>query len=66
MANVESRSNLLEAARLEAAAQYAGAALACVHESAEDLHKALVSDYLMRKQGQGFWSRMRALSIFSL
>ncbi len=66
MANAESRSILSEAARLEATAQYAGAALACLHESAEDLHKSLVSDYLARKQGQGFWSRMRALSIFSL
>ncbi len=66
MASVESRNILAEAARLEAAAQGAGSALACVHETAEDLHRALVSEYLARKQGRGVWARMRALSLFSL
>ncbi|MBX3523625.1 MAG: hypothetical protein KF807_10495 [Xanthobacteraceae bacterium] len=65
MASVESRNIVAEEARLEAIARGAGAALACMHETAEDLHRALVSEYLQRKQGQGFWSRMRALSIFS-
>lgn len=66
MASVESRSIVAEAARLEAAAQSAGAALACMHESADDLHRALVSEYLTRKQRWGVWARMRTLSLFSI
>jgi hypothetical protein len=66
MASVESRNILAEAARLEAIAHGAGEALACFYETAEDLHKSLVSDYLQRKQGWGRWARMRALSLFSL
>jgi hypothetical protein len=66
MASVESRNILAEAARLEAVAHGAGAALACIHETAEDLHRALVSEYLQRKQQRGMWARMRALSLFSL
>lgn len=66
MANVESRNIVTEAARLEAMAQYAGAALACIHETADELHRALVSEYLERKQNRGLWARMRALSLFSL
>ncbi len=66
MASVESHSFTDEAARLEAAARSAGAALACVHETAEDLHRALVSEYLERKQRRGLWARMRAFSLFSL
>lgn len=66
MASVESRNIVTEAARLEAAARNAGAALACIHESAEELHRALVSEYLQRKQNRGLWARMRALSLFSL
>lgn len=33
-------------ARLEAAAAGAGCALACVHQSAEEFHSALIRDYL--------------------
>jgi hypothetical protein len=66
MASVESRNILDQAARLEAIAQNAGAALACVHETAEEMHRALVSEYLARKQGRGVWARMRAFSLFSL
>lgn len=66
MASVESRNILAEAARLEAVAYGAGAALACIHETAEELHRALVSEYLERKQSRGMWARMRALSLFSL
>ncbi|MBY0531240.1 MAG: hypothetical protein K2P86_04650 [Xanthobacteraceae bacterium] len=66
MASVESRNILAEAARLEAVAHGAGSALACIHETAEDLHRALVSEYLQRKQQRGMWARMRALSLFSL
>jgi hypothetical protein len=64
MASVESRHILAEAARLEAIAHGAGAALACVHETAEELHRALISDYLARKQRRGMLAR--ALSLFSL
>jgi hypothetical protein len=66
MASVESRNILAEAARLEAVANGAGAALACIHETAEELHRALVNEYLERKQSRGMWARMRALSLFSL
>jgi hypothetical protein len=66
MASVESRNLHDKEARLEAIAQGAGAALACIHDSAEDLHRALVSEYLARKQSRGVWARMRALSLFSL
>lgn len=66
MASVESRNILDQVQRLEAIAQNAGAALACIHETAEDLHRSLVSEYLARKQGRGMWARMRALSLFSL
>lgn len=66
MASVESRNIVTEAARLEAVAQNAGAALACIHETAEELHKALVSEYLERRYSRGLWARMRALSLFSL
>jgi hypothetical protein len=66
MASVESRNILDQAARLEAIAQGAGEALACIHETAEDLHRALVRDYLERKQQRGMWARMRALSLLSL
>jgi hypothetical protein len=33
-------------ARLNVAAEWAGCALACVHQSADELHRALVRDYL--------------------
>lgn len=36
----------LELARLDAAAEGAGCALACVHQSAEEFHRALVRGYL--------------------
>jgi hypothetical protein len=36
----------LELARLDAAAQGAGAALACVHQTAEEFHHALIRNYL--------------------
>lgn len=35
----------LELARLDAAAVGAGFALACVHQSAEELHRALIAKY---------------------
>jgi hypothetical protein len=66
MASVESRNIVTEAARLEAVAQGAGAALACIHDTAEELHRALVSEYLERRQNRGLWARMRALSLFSI
>jgi hypothetical protein len=66
MASVESRNIAVEAARLEAVAHGAGSALACIHETAEDLHRALVSEYLQRKQSRSVWARVRALSLFSL
>ncbi len=66
MASVESRNIRDQEARLEAIAQGAGSALACIHETAEDLHRALVSEYLARKQSRGMWARVRALSLFSL
>jgi hypothetical protein len=66
MASVESRNIIAEAARLEAIAHGAGEALACIHETAEELHRALISEYLARKQQRGVWARMRALSLFSL
>ncbi len=66
MASIESRNILAEAARLEAIAHGAGEALACAYESAEDLHKSLVSEYLARKHSWGRWARTRALSLFSL
>ena len=66
MASVESRNLPAEAARLEAVAHGAGAALACVHETAEELHRALVREYLERKQQRGVWARMRAFNLFSL
>lgn len=66
MASVESRNIAVEAARLEAIAHGAGEALACLHETAEDLHRSLVREFLERKQGRGMWARMRALSLFSL
>ncbi|MBX3520420.1 MAG: hypothetical protein KF835_10445 [Xanthobacteraceae bacterium] len=64
MASVESRNIVAEEARLEAIARGAGAALACVHETAEEMHRALVSEYLARKQSRGMFAR--ALSLFSL
>lgn len=64
MASVEPRNIIAEEARLEAIARGAGAALACMHETAEDLHRALVSEYLQRKQSRGVFAR--ALSLFSL
>lgn len=64
MASVESRDILAEAARLEAAARGAGAALACIHETADELHRALVREYLARRRARGLWGR--TLSLFSL
>jgi hypothetical protein len=66
MASVESRNITAEAARLEAIAHGAGEALACAYETAEELHRSLVSEFLARKNGRGMWARMRALSFFSL
>jgi hypothetical protein len=66
MASVESRNIIAEAARLEVIAHGAGEALACLHETAEELHRALIGEYLARKQQRGVWARMRALSLFSL
>lgn len=66
MASVESRNIAVEAARLEAIAHGAGEALACIHETAEELHRSLVREYFERKQSRGVWARMRALSLFSL
>ncbi len=66
MASVGSRNIVTEAARLEAIAQGAGTALACVFETADELHRSLVSEYLERKHGRSLWARMRAMSLFSL
>ena len=46
MAMGATRKVLNELARLDAAAARAGCALACVHQSAEEFHRALVRDYL--------------------
>ena len=43
--------------RLEAAAQGAGRAMVCPHQSADELHRALISEYLQShawKQMAGF------------
>jgi hypothetical protein len=66
MASVESRNIAVEAARLEALAHGAGEALACTHETAEELHRSLVREFIERKQSRGVWAKMRALSLFSL
>ena len=64
MASVASRNTTAEAARLEEIAIGAGAALACMHQTAEEMHRALVAEYLARKQSRGLWAR--TLSLFSL
>jgi hypothetical protein len=64
MASVASRNPVAEAARLEEIAIGAGAALACMHQTAEEMHRALVADYLARKQARGLWTR--TLSLLSL
>lgn len=66
MTSASYRNVTAEAAKLEAIAASAGSALACVHESAEEMHRSLVRDYLQRKQERGFWSRLRSLSLFAL
>lgn len=65
MTSAVSRDSAAEISRLELLARGAGSALACVHQSADELHRALVRDYLARKQARGFWGRVRSLSIFS-
>jgi hypothetical protein len=42
----EANANL---ARLEAAATLAGCALVCTHQSADELHRALIGEYLSAK-----------------
>jgi hypothetical protein len=64
MASVASRSKSDEAARLEAIAIGAGSALACIHQSAEEMHRALVAEYLERKHSRGLVAR--TLRFFSL
>jgi hypothetical protein len=64
MASVASRNSTAEAARLEEIAIGAGTALACIHQSAEEMHRALIAEYLARKQSRGLWAR--TLSLFSL
>lgn len=52
-----SRAMHARLARLEAAAQGAGCALVCPHQSSEELHSALIGDYLRShafKQTAGF------------
>lgn len=65
MASVVSRNMTAEAARLEAVALGAGSALACIHQSADELHRALVRDYLERRKSRGVWTRLRSLMLFS-
>lgn len=64
MASVASRNITAEAARLEVIAMGAGVALACTHETAEEMHRALVAEYLERKHSRGLLAR--TLSLFSL
>ena len=64
MASVASRNMNAEAARLETIAAGAGSALACIHQSAEEMHRALVAEYLERKHSRGLWAR--TLSLLSL
>lgn len=64
MASAATRNVTAEAAKLEAIAASAGSALACVHENAEELHRALVSDYLEQKHKRGVWAR--TLQFFSI
>lgn len=65
MASVASRNLTTEAARLEAIAIGAGSALACIHQSADEMHRALVHDFLERQKRRGIWSRVRTLGLFS-
>ena len=54
-------------ARLETAATGAGFALGCDHQSAEELHRALVSDYLSlrsRRQTGAYLVVMGVLACF--
>lgn len=56
MTNAERRSTA-ELARLDAAAKGAGLALVCPHQSADELHGALVRDYLNRhSHGVSFYA----------
>lgn len=66
MASVVFQDLSAEAARLEAIALGAGEALACTHESADELHQSLIREFFERKQKRGVWARMRSLSLFSL
>jgi len=52
-------------ARLEAAATLAGCALVCTHQSAEELHRALIGEYLNakgRKQATLFVAAVGAIA----
>jgi len=46
MAMAATKAANADLARLESAAALAGCALACVHQSAEELHGALIREYL--------------------
>lgn len=51
------RQSSAELARLDAAARGAGLALVCPHQSADELHGALVRDYLnQRGHGASFYA----------
>jgi hypothetical protein len=58
------RTQSQEAARLEAIALRAGTALGCTHQSADELHRALVCDYLKRLDDRSIWARLRAMKMF--
>lgn len=58
------RNQSQQAARLEAIALRAGAALGCTHQSAEELHRALVRDYLKRLDERSLWARLRSMRMF--
>jgi hypothetical protein len=51
------RQSTAELARLDAAARGAGLALVCPHQSSDELHGALVRDYLsQRSHGVSFYA----------
>lgn len=51
------RQSTAELARLDAAARSAGLALVCPHQSSDELHGALVRDYLnQRGHGASFFA----------
>ena len=61
------RASNADLARLETAAAGAGFALACAHQTAEEFHRALISDYLnlrSRRQTSAYLVVVAALACF--